>query len=304
MITAAPTISTLTAALTQYQALFLTARNLAPRTRREYVNDVDDLVDFLTSACAVFDAAAVTPFHLEAFLADLDRRGLRGSSRRRKVASLRSFFGYLEDAGVIAHSPARKLVPPAREHRQPRVLTENEYKRLLEAVRGDVRDAAIVELLLQTGIRLTELARLTLADVELPAKATKDPGNVGSVHLQGKGRKERTVTLNWKACKALKAYLQLRPKDAEDAHLFLTKFGKGMGPRAIQYLVEKYLGEANVAGASVHTLRHTFATHQVKKGTKLDVVRQALGHQDLKTTSIYVDLAREVMDRELQQNAL
>ena len=183
------------------------------------------------------------------------------------------------------------------------MLTEGEYKRLLEAVRHETRDAALVEVLLQTGMRLSELARLTLSDVELPAKISRDQGSVGSVRIFGKGRKERTVTLNWKACKAIKAYLAARPK-VEDEHLFLTKFGRGMGPRAIQYRVERYLKEADIQGASVHTLRHTFATHMVKKGTKLDVVRQALGHQDLKTTSVYVDLAREVMDKELQANAL
>ena len=117
------------------------------------------------------------------------------------------------------------------------------------------------------------------------------------------GRKAR-VTLNWKACKAVKAYLAVRPVDAEDDRLFVTKFHRGMGPRAVQRVVEKYLTEAGIAGASVHSLRHTFATHQTRRGTKLDVVRQALGHESLATTSIYVGLARDVMDRELQEHAL
>jgi integrase/recombinase XerD len=77
-----------------------------------------------------------------------------------------------------------------------------------------------------------------------------------------------------------------------------------MGPRSIQQMVEKRLAEAVIQGASVHTLRHTFATHCVCKGTKLDVVRQVLGHSSLATTSIYVELARDVMDKELQENAL
>lgn len=97
--------------------------------------------------------------------------------------------------------------------------------------------------------------------------------------------------------------LSVRPK-ADDTHLFLTKFKKGIGPRGIEKLVEKYLKESGIPNASVHTLRHTFATHTIKKGTKLEVVRQALGHESLETTSIYVHLAREMMDRELQENAL
>ena len=93
-------------------------------------------------------------------------------------------------------------------------------------------------------------------------------------------------------------------KHLDNPHLFLTKFGRGMGPRSIQQMVEKRLAEAVIQGASVHTLRHTFATHSVRKGTKLDVVRQVLGHSSLATTSIYVNLARDVMDKELQENAL
>ncbi len=95
----------------------------------------------------------------------------------------------------------------------------------------------------------------------------------------------------------------MRPKVDEDA-LFLTKFEKPLGTRSIRNIVAKYLGEAGIPGASAHALRHTFATHHVLKGTKLDVVRQALGHESLATTSVYVGLAREVMDQELQRNAL
>ncbi len=294
---------TLNEALGKYQALFLTSRNLAARTRREYTNDLGDLVAYLSARCRVEEARGVEKKHLESYLAELDRRGFAGSTRRRKVASIRSFFCFLEDQGIVPQSPARKLIPPAREQRQPRVLSEAEYKRLQLAVAHETRDAAIVELLLQTGLRLSELARLTLTSVELPAKISRDPGNVGAVHVFGKGRKERTVTLNYKACRAIRSYLAVRPK-VEDPRLFVTKFGQGIGPRAIQYAVEKYLREANIPGASVHTLRHTFATHMVKKGTKLDVVRQALGHSSLKTTSVYVELAREVMDEEMQKNAL
>ena len=296
-------IHTFAGALAQYQVLFLASRNLATRTRREYTNDLADLIAFLEGKCFVRDPGKVEKRHLEAYLADLDRLGFTGSTRRRKVASIRSFFTLLEEDGFIPQNPARKLIPPEREHLQPRVLTQGEYKRLQSACVHETRDAAIIEVLLQTGVRLSELARLTLQAVELPAKIAGDEGNVGSVHIFGKGRKQRTITLNWKACEAIGSYLAIRP-EVEDDRLFITKFGEGISPRAIQYIVEKYLEEAGIQSASVHTLRHTFAVHMVKKGTKLDIVRQALGHESLKTTSIYVDLARTVMDKELQANAL
>jgi site-specific recombinase XerD len=241
---------------------------------------------------------------LQGFLVTLDRRGLRGSSRRRTVATIRSLFRFLVQQGLLAASPAEALLPPEREREARRGLSEAEYKRLMAAVQHEVRDGALLELLLQTGIRQSECAAITLGDLQLPARVSRDVGNVGSLRVHGKGRKERIVTLNYKVCRALKAYLAVRPTiDDEDA-LFLTKFEQPLGTRSIRNIVAKYLAEAGIAGASTHALRHTFATHHVRKGTNLDVVRQALGHESLATTSVYVGLAREVMDQELQKNAL
>lgn len=298
-----PFTSSLVDALDTYQSVFLAARNLAARTRREYLNDLSDLLRFLHGKCFVDDPHQVTRSLLETYLAELDHRGFRGSTRRRKVASIRSFFGYLFDHGVIRGNPAYRLIPPERQYAQPRVLTEGEYQRLLKAVEGDIRDGTLIELFLQTGMRLSEVANLDLSDIELPSSTNCADGSVGSVRIFGKGPKSRTITLNWKACRALQRYLQTRAH-VGTSRLFITKFGAAMSSRAIQLVVEKYLKQANIRGASVSTLRHTFATHMVKKGTKLEVVRQALGLANLKTASIYVDLAHELMDKELQANAL
>jgi site-specific recombinase XerD len=298
-----PAATSLSDTLLLYETEYLAARNLAFRSRQEYLNDLKDLLSFLTGGQGITDPVKVTKQHLERYLAELDRRGFAGSTRRRKVASIRSFFSFLQDAGIIQLSPALKLIPPERERNEPRVLSEGEYKGLLEAVRGDIRDQAIIELILQTGLRLTEVARLHVNHVSLPSKISKEPGYVGSVTVLGKGRKQRSVTLNYKACRAIKNYLAVRP-DVTDSHLFISKFRNGLSARAIEHRVTKHLKEAGIPNASVHTLRHTFATHTIKRGTKLEVVRQALGHESLETTSIYVHLAREVMDKELQENAL
>src|SRR5215207_8689445 len=138
----------------------------------------------------------------------------RGNPRHRFPIPRRCLAPGADDAqaeaGDPAASPAEKLIPPERERLQPRVLSEAEYKRLLAAVHGEIRDEAIIELLLQTGIRLAELARLKVSDIELPAKVDRE--HTGAVHIHGKGRKERTVTLNYKACRAIRNYLQVRPK--------------------------------------------------------------------------------------------
>jgi len=295
------TVKTLTDALALYEESFLAARNFAPTTRVKYLSDLTDLIRFLTEELGLTRPEHVERRHLERYLAELDRRELKGSSRRRKVSSIRSFFTFLEQEGLIPLSPAAKLIPPERERYQPRVLTEVEYKRLMAAVHGEIRDEAIIELLLQTGIRLSELSRLTISDIDLPAKIDRE--HTGAAHITGKGRKERTVTLNYKACRAIRNYLAIRPKIDEDA-LFLTKFGLPIGPRSIENIITKYAAAAGIPEASPHALRHTFATHHVRKGTSLASVRAALGHENLATTSLYVGLAREQMDLELQKNAL
>lgn len=108
----------------------------------------------------------------------------------------------------------------------------------MDVVRFKLRDGAIIELLLQTGLRLSELCRLRWIDVQLPAKPSSDAGNVDQVTILGKGRKQRTVTLNWKACQALNAYQEVRP-DSPYPEIFITKFGRPIGPRSVENVVAK-----------------------------------------------------------------
>jgi len=289
-------------ALAAFEKIYMASRNLAERTRVEYSKDLTQLIDFLSEQ-GITQADRVGLSNLQAFLAYLDRRGLTGVSRRRKAASIKAFFGFLKSSDLISNNPARELIPPEQEYKEPRFLTTQEYQALVRTCSHHPRDAALVELILQTGLRLSEVARITIYDFELPTRINRDPGNTGSITIRGKGRKQRTLPLNYKVCRAIKAYLAVRPEIDEPA-LFLNRFLEPMGQRAIQRVVEKYLAEAGIRNASVHTLRHTFATHHVAKGTNLRTVQEALGHADLRTTSIYVSTAKEAMRRELQWNAL
>ena len=301
MLTHEPTIHTLHDALDAYQRMYMPSRNFAPKTRSGYADDLRDLLRFLDGQGRT-RPVDVVPADLDAFLAHLDRRGLAGASRRRKTYASKSFFAFLHRAGHIPQNPAQELIPPRSERKEPRVLSAAEYQALLRACSHHPRDSAIIELLLQTGIRLSELTRLRVTDVELPRRITRDAETVGRTHILAKGRKTRWIPLNYKACRALKTWLDMRP-EATDA-LFITKFGQPIGPRAVQQLVRKHMSEVGISGASVHALRHTFATHHVAKGTSLRTVQEVLGHADLKTTSIYVQLAQEAVKRELQENAL
>jgi integrase/recombinase XerC len=238
--------------------------------------------------------------HLESYLSHLEQQGLTSATRRRKVAAIRSFFRFLQEDGHRAGNPAENLLPPQRVDRQLRYLSEREYRRLLAVVGHDVRDAAVVQLYLQTGMRLSELARLRLADVVLPA----GQATTGRAHIRGRGRKDRTIRLNWKACEALTAYLAVRPADAADDTVFVSRLRKGIGPRGIERLVARHLTAAGIPNASVHALRHTYATHSALNGTSPSALKDTLGVENVAETTVYVGLAREELARQQEENAL
>ncbi len=240
---------------------------------------------------------------MEAYQAEMDGRGYTPATRRRKTQSIKAFFAFLERQAVLETDVAARLPLPRQPKREPRYLTEREYKDLLRACSHHPRDAATLEVFLQTGMRLSELAGLTLGDLELPAKTTPDPDNVGYARIRRKGGEVETIPLNYKACKALRAYRAVRPDCGHDA-LWVTKFKTPMGKRAIQAAVARYLREAGIEGAAVHSLRHTMATHHVARGTDLKTVQETLGHAYLATTALYVSLAKKAQRKALQDHAL
>ena len=288
--------------LLDYQGSYFRLRNYAETTRRGYLSDQLLFVRFLKTEYGVSRVSDVERRHVIDYLTQAERHGARGATIARKLAALRSFFGYLEEERRIASSPVRAIPPPKQESAQPRILSQVEYARLKEAAADDPRGRALIEVFLQTGIRLSEAARLRVEDVALPDG--QDLPAIGSMQVWGKGRKQRTITLNSKACEALSAYLATRSAVDRRAPLFVSKYGTGLTPRSVQRIVARWADSAGISRATVHTLRHTFATHMVRKGTNLRVVQEALGHSSLQTTSRYVSLARELMDEQLEANAL
>ncbi|MCQ3973982.1 MAG: hypothetical protein DPW09_11095 [Anaerolineae bacterium] len=298
----ADVIETLAQGLDLFETVGMPARNLAHNSRQAYRRDLEELLAFLDSRGITRPAQVSLP-HLEAYQAELDQRGCKASTRKRKIAAVKVFFSWLHQRGFIAETVASRLIPPKPQKIEPRFLSKPEYQALLRACSHRPRDAAMIELLLQTGMRLSELAGLRLADLELPKRITKEPDNMGSVRIRRKGGKIETIPLNYKACQALSAWLKVRPTVGHDG-LFVTKFKGAIKPRAIQYMVQKYLHEAGIEGASVHTMRHTMATHHVAAGTDLKTLQETLGHKDLTTTAIYVSLAKKAQREALQQHAL
>jgi site-specific recombinase XerD len=294
---------TLRTALGQYRAWLGTTRRYTERSKREYLDDVSDLVEWLEGCCQLRTASSVQQGHLIGFLDHCADAGHAVGTRRRSVAATRAFFSFLVQQGILRASPAEYLLPPERETRPPRVLTEAEYQRLRSAAADNSRDLAIIELVLQTGLRLSEIARLTTNDVILPAVDPRFSLPVGHVRIAGRGAHSRTVTLNIRACEALSGYLAEREETGSPA-FFLTRFGFGIGPRGIENIVTKHCREAGITAASIHSLRHTMAVEMLKRGATPSVVGRALGHASSDTMAVYTDLARERMDEEMQRGAL
>lgn len=295
-------VETISQGLALFEHVGMPASNLAARTRTIYKSDLEDLIAFLEEQ-GVTELSEVGLQGLERYQAEMDRRGYKPATRRRKTYAIKTFFKFLHRQGVVKKNVADELIPPKAQKREPRFLSKDEYQRLLRACSHKSRDAAVIEMFLQTGMRLAELARLTLSDVELPTRVTREPENMGTVRVTRKGGKIETIPLNYKACQALKTWLKTRPKVDHDA-LFVTKFKTPMSQRAIQYTVKKYMEEAEIKGASVHTLRHTMATHHIAQGTDPKTIQETLGHESLETTTIYIALAKKAQRKALQDHAL
>jgi site-specific recombinase XerD len=219
----------------------------------------------------------VTTGDIQAFLAKLGNEGYTPKSVSRKINSTRTFYRFLKVNEYVTDDPSLLVSHPKYQLAAPRILTPTEYRALRDAARNDSRMFAVIELLLQTGIRIGELANLRLSDI------LKD-----SLHiLPFEKHEERIVPLNKSAQAALNKYLDIRPKVTDD-HVFVTKSGKPFLIRNIRTAVERYFRLAEIKGAKVNDLRHTFVAHHLKHGVSLVMLSKVLGHKRLSTTERYL----------------
>ena len=286
-------------AVEEYKRGYIASRNLAERSREEYETDVVQFLMFVEEE-GLQSISEVEEKHIRGYLAELDHHKLKSSSRRRKLTVLRTFFAWLKDEGQIDSNPASKVRLPQRADPSPRVLKRDEYRRLLNTV-DSRRDLAIIQLVLQAGVLLSELHRLNLADLNLPERVVSD--SLGTVQIRGTGGRERVIVLNAAACDSLTAWLTERG-DVETDAVFISRRQTRLSERQIQNIVTKYLSLAGVEGAGVHALRHTFAVHHLAQGTSTDIVQEVLGHESEESTKVYVPVAKRKQAEYLQKNAL
>lgn len=283
-------------ALEEFKTIYMPSRNLAARTRIEYLNDLQGFIDFLTKGGA-HRVEEIAIRQVDRYLAWLEDQGLTGATRKRKAITFRAFLSFLYRQEYVSQDISRQVILPFAEGTTPRILTQNEYQRLLQASSGNIRDTAIITLLLQTGMRLSELTRMTIQDIEIQSNQK------GEVRIAAFGsRKGRTIPLNAKACQAITVYLQERSGNSRQ--LFLNRRGKPLGSRGVEKMLAKYCQKVGIWGTSPQSLRHTFGVQHLARGTSLKTVQKVLGHQDIRTTESYLTLSNELVKQELEENAL
>ena len=268
---------------------FLKENNRSTSTIVAYGKDVDQLVSFLNDL-SKNHIHEITKDDIQAFLAKLSKDGYTPKTISRKINSTRTFYRFLKVNEYVTDDPSLLVEHPRYELAPPRILTPTEYRALRDAARNDARMFAIIELLLQTGIRIGELAQLRMEDLQ---------GDNLRIRVYEK-HEERLVPLNRSAKEALKRYLEIRPKVKED-RIFVTKSGKPFLIRNIRTAVERYFKLAEIENAKVNDLRHTFVAHHLKHGVSLIVLSKILGHKRLSTTERYLEF---VTDRAKENTTL
>ena len=270
----------------------LEEKGRAESTIIAYSKDIEQLLNFLSEQ-GVSSLEEVQIEDLEKYKQDLQDNNYTPKSVSRKINSTRTFFKYLLDTGVVKDNSSEKLAHPKFKTKPPRVLTEMEYRALRDVSRVDVRLYSIVEILLQTGIRIGELAGLTLDDI----RKSKD-AKIDFLYVKAAGsHPARKVPLNKSAKKALDEYLEVRP-ETEDETVFITKNGRPLLVRNIRTAIDKAYEKAGIKNAKVNDLRNTFIAHHLANGVSLVTVSKLVGHKRLSTTEKYLNLVKMQVEEE------
>lgn len=251
-----------------------------------YSKDIEQLTNYLSKQ-GIKNVEDITTDNLNTFMKKLSDDGYTPKSISRKTNSTKTFFKYLyEEAGVIKSNPADIVSHPKLNPKAPRILSKIEYKALRDAVKEDERTAAVVEILLQAGLRISELSGIKLQDVSLAENMDK---NQGSLHVPKRGNTpERDIPLNSSVQKAIKAYLEVRPNCKKD-YLFVTKTGNQLLVRNIRATLGKHFKDIGLTDVKVNDLRHTFIAHHLQNGTPLVIVSRIAGHKRISTTEKYLE---------------
>lgn len=258
----------------------LSKKGKSTNTIVAYKGDINQLTNFLKAQFNIVGVDEVQNSHIEDFKKDLTNNNYTAKSVSRKLNSIKNFFSYLKNEGLIEKDPSLDVKHPKYENDMPKVLKPAEYRSLRDACRNDVRSTAIVELMLQAGLRIKEIENLKLEHVK----------EIEIIIESYESHPERIVPLNNSAKTALKKYIDECRHESKSKHVFVTKTGRCLLARNIRSLFNRYFEKADIKGIKVNDLRNTFIVFQLKSGVPIDVVSQIIGHKRISTTEKYLEL--------------
>jgi site-specific recombinase XerD len=251
-----------------------------------YKKDLEQFVGFLTTQ-EIADIREVKKDHINGFINKLITDSYTKKSASRKLNSIRTFFRYLKNDGVIEQNPSLDVSHPKYVQSAPRIFSKLEYRALRDFAKEDPRTYALVEILLQTGMKIGELAGLKTADI-------KD----STIHISQYGKTpDREIPLNKAVKKSIDDYLKERAEDGKDVHLFITRTGHPLLIRNIRQIISRCFREVGIEKATVNDLRNTFIAHQLKNGASVEYIAKLVGHRRLSSTERFLNIVKEEIQK-------
>lgn len=279
-------MSVLLPSVQQYLNHIASQRGLSPITIKNYQRNLDEFIALLESK-GITDWCLLESHHVRLMVKDLHQKGIKARSIATKLSALRSFLTYLVQEEVLTFNPAKGVTAPKLDKPLPKNISVDEVFQLLEIDEDDplsVRDQCMMELMYSSGLRLSELVGINLADLKLREL---------EVMVTGKGSKQRLLPITKRAAESLEKWLKIRPEFciSGELALFVSKQKRRISTRNVQDRMDKWgLKQSLPSHLNPHKLRHSFATHMLESSGNLRAVQTLLGHADLSTTQVYTHL--------------
>jgi integrase/recombinase XerD len=277
-------------------------RSLSPNSIQAYVRDVEKLAQFIEMKFEGLSPLVISSKHLQQFLQYISELGMSAFSQARILSGIKAFYKYLLFEELITKDPTALLEGPKLGRKLPDTLSYDEIVKMLEAIdlskpEGG-RNRAMLEVLYSSGLRVSELVELKLANIYF---------DLGFLRVIGKGNKERLVPIGKDALKYIKIYMQeirihVPVQKGAESHVFLNRRGKKL-TRVMVFMIIKDLALKIGLHKTIspHTFRHSFATHLIEGGADLRAVQEMLGHESITTTEIYTHLDRDYLRQVIQE---
>ena len=251
-----------------------------------YKKDLEQFIGFLTTQ-EIADIREVKKDHINGFINKLISENYTKKSASRKLNSIRTFFRYLKNDAIIEQNPSLDVSHPKYVQSAPRIFSKLEYRALRDFAKEETRTYALVEILLQTGMKIGELAGLKVGDI-------KD----SIIHICQYGKTpDRDIPLNKAVKKSIDEYLKDRPNEKKSDHLFITRTGHPLLIRNIRQIISRCFREVGIEKATVNDLRNTFIAHQLKNGASVEYIAKLVGHRRLSSTERFLNIVKEEIQK-------